>query len=319
MSRSLVLHADDFGLNTAVTQGIVDGFAEGLLTSTSLLTNAPAAEQAVRAWKRLEEIRRAGGLRSASLRRRVRDLAAPFDLGVHLNLTQGRPLTGPGFPEDLIDAHGCFLSPGKLFLRLLTGGRRWSAALLAELSTQVEWLVDRGLRPTHLNGHQYVEMMPVVSSLLPALAARYAVPNIRAACEPGHWRTSMLPGRRWSNWCLSLVKRYFADRSRRALDASGIAHAVAFFGSSHAGQIDLQLVRRFLDLACQRGVSEIALHPGRLPVSNSDGADEDGWHDPLAAARPKELELLCSGALADLLAIQRFSLTRLGHLSPNPC
>jgi chitin disaccharide deacetylase len=319
MSGSLVLHADDFGLNAAVTQGIVDGFSEGLLTSTSLLTSAPAAAQALSEWKRLEEVRRSGGLLSANLRRRVSDLQAPFDLGVHLNLTQGRPLTGQSFPGDLLDARGRFLSPGKLFLKLLTGGRRWSAALLAELSTQVEWLVDRGLRPTHLNGHQYIEMMPVVSGLLPALAARYAVPNIRAACEPGHWRTSLLPGRRWSNWCLSLVKRHFANRSRRALDASGIAHTAAFFGSSHAGRIDLQLVRRFLNLACQGGLTEIALHPGRPPVSISDEAGADGWHDPLATARPLELELLCSGALADLLAIQRFSLTRLHFLSPNPC
>ena len=41
VSGTIILHADDFGMNPAVTAGIVRGFEHGLLTSTSLLTNAP--------------------------------------------------------------------------------------------------------------------------------------------------------------------------------------------------------------------------------------------------------------------------------------
>jgi hypothetical protein len=38
----------------------------------------------------------------------------------------------------------------------------------------------------------------------------------------------------------------------------------------------------------------------------------DGWRDPLAGKRPKELQLLCSAALADVIASEGFTLGRLG-------
>jgi predicted glycoside hydrolase/deacetylase ChbG (UPF0249 family) len=246
---SLALHADDFGFNAAVTYGIVAGFREGLVTSTSLLANAPAAELAIDEWQRLEGLRRSGKLDSLDARRRLGDPDSPFDLGIHLNLTQGRPLTGQWFPSELLDSEGRFLSPGRLFFELLTGGQRWRRAIGDELAAQVEWLITRGTPPTHINGPQYVEMMPNVRELVLNLAHRYAVPYVRAAREPGHGRTSLRPGMRLPNWCLSFVKSRFADGWTRKLDAAGMAHAAAFFGASHAGRIDLNIMRQFLRIA----------------------------------------------------------------------
>ncbi|HVX12095.1 MAG TPA: ChbG/HpnK family deacetylase [Pirellulales bacterium] len=326
--RSLVLHADDFGLNTAVTHGIVRGFEEGLLTSTSLLANAPAAVEAADAWRHLEERRRAGRIVSAGKRVSLGEPSLPFDLGVHLNLTQGRPLTGPQFPEELLDSAGRLLPPGRLFPRLLLTGRRYGPAVERELAAQIEWLLDRGLRPTHLNGHQYVEMMPVVSGLAPELARRYAVSHVRAAREPGHWRTSLRPGLRLSNWCLAFVKRRFAGRWCRKLDAAGVSHADAFFGASHAGCIDADLLRRFLHIAGAPArnaagslnagaprVIEIALHPGDRPAEMRRDLLSDGWHDPLATARAAELELLCSTELVAAIASAGLALGRLAVAS----
>ncbi|MGH7136201.1 MAG: carbohydrate deacetylase [Pirellulales bacterium] len=311
--RSLILHADDFGMNAAVTHGIIEAFSDGLLTSTSLLANAPAAELAVTEWQKLEDARRKDTLASAERRRGLGDDASPFDLGVHLNLTQGRPLTGPIFPAELHDHAGRFLSPGRLFLRLRASGRAWRAAIERELAAQIEWLVVRGIQPTHLNGHQYVEMMPVVSELVPLLAERYGISYIRAASEPGHWLTSLTPGWRASNWCLSFVKRHYADRWRRTLDTAGIAHADDFFGASHAGLIDVRLMRRFLRLARNHTLLEIALHPGRSPDQRAGDSQVDGWRDPLAFDRLGELQVLCSPALADLIASENMLLGRLSR------
>jgi predicted glycoside hydrolase/deacetylase ChbG (UPF0249 family) len=308
----LLLHADDFGLNEAVTRGIIEGLSSGLLTGTSLLTNAPAAPLAVDQWKRLEQLRAGGGLPAAAMRSNLGDGSLPFDLGVHLNLTQGRPLTAPRYPEELLDADGRFLSPGRLFRKLLVGGRRWRPALGNELAAQIEWLLDRGLRPTHLNGHQYAEMMPVVGELIPGLARRYGIGWVRAACEPGHLRHSLSPGLRLANCGLSSIKHHYAVRFRRALHAAGIRHPDAYFGASHAGRIDLPLMQRFLRLARSHAVSEIAFHPGRLPSLSEESAmlESEGWHDPLAAARPRELGLLGSPELSELLLANHFRLTR---------
>ena len=104
----IVFHADDSGLSPAVTEGVLRGFRHGLLTSSSLLSNAPDAAGALVMWKRLEAERQAGELPSLAKRRRLGDPDRAFDLGVHLNLTQGRPLTANRYPSELLDAHGRF-------------------------------------------------------------------------------------------------------------------------------------------------------------------------------------------------------------------
>lgn len=43
---SLIVNADDFGLTAGVTEGIVEAHVRGILTSTSLMVDRPAAEQA---------------------------------------------------------------------------------------------------------------------------------------------------------------------------------------------------------------------------------------------------------------------------------
>ena len=48
-------HADDFGMSRAASDGILHGFEHGLLTSTSLLANAPDAGRAMEQWPRLEK------------------------------------------------------------------------------------------------------------------------------------------------------------------------------------------------------------------------------------------------------------------------
>lgn len=315
---SLILHADDFGFNAAVTAGILEAFRSGLLTGTSLLANAPAADFAVDQWRRLESARQAGELPSSATRRRLGDAATPFDLGAHLNLTQGVPLTAGAFPHELLDAAGRFPGPGALYRRLCSQGGRWRGAIRGELQAQVEWLLDRGLTPTHLNGHQYVEMMPVVSGVIAELAQEYRVLYVRAATEPGHWRTSLSPGLRLTNCCLSGVKQYYARRWAAALDRAGLAHADAFFGASHAGQINLALVRHFLRRAGKHGLTEMALHPGCLPREPAQREIAAGWHDPLAAARPGELALLRSAELAEILMEKGFQLGRFSACRPSP-
>lgn len=310
--RTIVLHADDFGMNAAVTDGIIDGFASGLLTSTSLLTNAPAAGLAVTAWRRLDSQRKHGTLRSLPLRKRLGDDGYPFDLGVHLNLTQGRPLSGPAYPDELVDEAGLFLSPGRLFKALIAGGRRWRQSIEQELTAQIVWLLDHRLQPTHLNGHQYVEMMPVIAELLPLLAGRFSIGYVRSACEPGHWRTSFWPGLRIAKCGVSFVKQFYSARFRRRLRRAGLDTANAYFGTSHAALIDRRTLDRFLRFAGDCRKIEVGMHPARHDTVRENVAD--GWVDPLAEHRPAELDLLSSNDLAGLFSMHG---VRLGRLNSN--
>lgn len=317
--RCVVLHADDFGFSREITQGIVEAFDEGLLTSTALLANAPAAAEALESWASLVERQRSGRLGSAPARQRLDDSHATFDLGVHLNLTQGRPLTGPRFPSELLDAQGNFLPPGKLLLRLLRYGGKCREAVGAELWAQVEFLTVRGIGPTHLNGHQYVELMPVVSELVVELARSFSIVVVRVSREPWYWITSLRPGVRATNWLLSHAKQFFARRFAERVGAAGLRHPAAYFGSSHAGRIDWRICELFLRASHPEGVVEIALHPGspgeQFEPEQWAAPTLQSWTDPLAALRPAELALLKSPTLVETLMRHGCRLGRLKSLA----
>ena len=84
--KLLIINADDFGMAAGVTNAIVDCHNNGIVTSTTLMTNMPDAE------------------RAADLSRPLKALG----VGVHLNLTEGRPLTDSALLPDLVDESGEF-------------------------------------------------------------------------------------------------------------------------------------------------------------------------------------------------------------------
>lgn len=70
----MIVNADDFGMNENVTRAILRCFEEGLITQTTLMVNMPYCTEAVRLAKKLG-----------------------FDnrIGLHVNLSEGTPLTEP--------------------------------------------------------------------------------------------------------------------------------------------------------------------------------------------------------------------------------
>ena len=69
----LIVNADDFGYSAQVNEAIVKAFADGLVSSTTLMPNMPGFDDAVAL---------------------IRQGRIPADsTGVHLNLFEGEPLT----------------------------------------------------------------------------------------------------------------------------------------------------------------------------------------------------------------------------------
>ncbi len=307
----IVFHADDFGMNRAVTDGIVRGFQHGLLTSTALLANAPDAARAIREWQRLQAVVEAGRLPSAFARHQLGELKTPLELGVHLNLTQGRPLTR-GYPAELLDSSGCFPGIGRLFAILYRRRQHHEPALLAELAAQVEFLCDHGQRPTHLNGHQYIELLPGLRPAVRELLERHQIPALRLAREQGLLRSTVVHEFRPANWCVAQVKRYYAGRLATAAGTWRVTSPHVYFVTSHAGRINLEIMRCYLQSARGCQLIEVGVHPA-TDAARGPSVATDGWHDPLAHTRPHELGLLTSPLLVELL--QQFGMS-LGRLSP---
>src|ERR1044071_2461422 len=68
--KQLIVNADDFGYTAGINRAIVDAHHTGMVTSTSLMANGAAFEDAI------EHARRTPGL----------------DIGCHLNLVEGIPI-----------------------------------------------------------------------------------------------------------------------------------------------------------------------------------------------------------------------------------
>jgi predicted glycoside hydrolase/deacetylase ChbG (UPF0249 family) len=310
-ARQIVLHADDLGMSAAVSDGILQGFERGLLTSTSLLSNAPDAERALEAWRELESRRLRGDLPSAPRRARLDDPTQPFDLGIHLNLTQGRPMTGSQFPAELLDADGRFPGIFSLFRHVQKNGTTLAGAIEEELTRQIEFMIEHGHRPTHLNGHQYIEMLPVVDRIVVSLLDKYRIPVVRVAWEPTWRRSFTWPGISTTQWLIGGVKKYYATRFRRRISGRKVRFADAFFGTMTAATTSLATIRAFLGATRGTHLAEIGLHPALEP---QEAASRDaGWHDPLAQHRPRELVMVVSAELDQELRAHDCRLGRLAR------
>ncbi len=319
MSRhTVILHADDFGMSPAVNRGIARAFQDGLLTSTSLLVNAPAAESACLEWPRILAGQRETCHDSTAIRYEIDDSCQPFDLGIHLNLTQGKPLTGERYPKELLDETGSFPGIGALFRRLVFVRSRIREGVCAELQSQIEWMCDHRLQPTHLNGHQYIELLPTVAEMIPRFMKRYGISVVRVAIESRLFNTVLMQGRGIA-YALALVKQQFARRFLRRMQTAGAAFPNQFFGTAHAGRIDRATMNRCLAYASGVSTTEIGLHPGEAVghdvssmISSRTSADRE-WDDALAHRRPQELGWLCSPELRVEILNRRL---RLGRLHP---
>jgi predicted glycoside hydrolase/deacetylase ChbG (UPF0249 family) len=310
----IVLHADDLGMNAAVNEGIMSGFVHGLLTSTSIMANAPEFVDGVTRWTSLNQEFMAGRLVSADRRRALGDHGdSAFDIGVHLNLTQGMPLTS-GFPAECRDALGRFAGIGLMLRRLTLSSASLRSAVRQELEAQIARVVDAGLRPTHLNGHHYVELIPALAEPIQALAARFQIPAVRMARETNVWlalRNHPAPA---TNLCLTLVKSGLAARLRQNI-RDHLAVADAFCGTAHAGRVTLDVLRESIRALRPGCTLEVGLHPGQAAQPTADREAAKGWHDSIADLRPVELAMLQSSELFDLLVSKNLQLGRIAWLT----
>jgi predicted glycoside hydrolase/deacetylase ChbG (UPF0249 family) len=130
LARLLIVNADDFGRSAGVDDGIVRAHREGIVTSTTFMTNAPSTAHA------------------ASLARATPTL----DLGVHLVLTYARPVTDPARIPSLVRDDGSFWRPSELLARPID-----RTEALTEYRAQYARARElAGREPTHVDTHHWV-------------------------------------------------------------------------------------------------------------------------------------------------------------------
>lgn len=262
-TRRVIINADDFGFSRGITQGILRAHREGVVTSTTIAANMPAAEEA------------------------VRHLADAPDLGVgvHLNVSQGLPLSA--------EARGLAGPDGVLRLTatqavLLCVRKPWLARVIeAEYEAQIRWVLDHGIQPTHLDSHRHTHGFPPVFARVAKLARRYNIRFVRWHREPV--TTPVKAPFEGTQKGLGLVLTVLGWINARI--APDLIATNGTWGVAHTGSIDAAWLK-WVAQVVPAGVTEIMTHPGL-----ADGLEEGASR--LREARERELAALCDPAVRE--------------------
>jgi hopanoid biosynthesis associated protein HpnK len=230
MARTLIVTADDFGLDLAVNEAVEQAHRDGILTCASLMVGAPAAADAVARARRLPRL----------------------GVGLHLTLVDGVPTLPADAVPDLVDPSGRFpADPFRQGVRIFCSPRA-RAQLAAEIRAQFEAFRATGLPLDHVDGHHHFHIHPTIQRHVLALLPEYGRPAVRVPLEPA------ADGAAWSLGAWSA--RRHARRLRRRLARIGAAANDAIYGVAASGHMDRAQVGAALARVGE-GVSELYLHP----------------------------------------------------------
>src|SRR5262249_27430883 len=167
----IAVRADDFGLSPGVNHAIQLGLESGSLTAASLMMGTPHSAEAL-AWAAQHPEAR---------------------LGVHLNVTQGRPVCPPEEVASLVDRSGSFLGLGRFLARFATGRIRLEH-VRREWRAQIDRVRAAGVALEHLYSPHHVPLLPGIWDRVAAPLADQEGVSLRTMDGPVHgegWRPNL--------------------------------------------------------------------------------------------------------------------------------
>lgn len=215
--KRCIVKADDYGFTEAISLGILKAYREGIVRSTAVMINMPAAPAAL-GW-----LRKAEGL----------------CLGLHINIVVGKPAADPVLIPDLIDEQGVFHS--SQFCRAeLAAGRDPVPDLnqaVAEVEAQIRrFIALTGRRPEYLEGHAV--RSPHLLEAMALLAKRYDLPHLSYLEKRDH-RLTERPQR------AALIYPFYdqgiAPATYFTEDLGGIAELPLSLVTLHPGYLDREI------------------------------------------------------------------------------
>lgn len=274
--RRLIINADDFGLTAGVNRGIAECCTGGITTSTTLMANAGAFNDAVRI--------------AASLPR--------MSIGCHVTLVDGTPLLPPTqVPSLLADSTGGFRDS---FTRFALDALRHRIApehIEAEAAAQMRKLAGAGIRISHFDTHKHAHLLPAV--LRPLLRAAKAcgvraVRNPFAPVRPLAFAHLLRRPHLWKRYSEVAVLRRWAAEFRSEVQAAGMMTTDGTFGIVSTGALDLRLFSAIVG-CIPEGTWEFCCHPGYNDAALA------GVRTRLRGSRDCEREVLTSTDARDLI------------------
>lgn len=150
MIKKLIVNADDFGISEGATIGILLAHQNGIVTSTTCMMNMPYAHFALNEAKKYPNL----------------------GIGIHLVLTVGKPLIEGA--KSYTDENGYFIRPNEY-----PDGNPHAdeEELYQEWKAQIDKFIEvTGHKPTHIDSHHHVHLLPWHLEVTKRLALEYHLP-----------------------------------------------------------------------------------------------------------------------------------------------
>ncbi len=149
--RSLIINADDCNLTSQVTEAILKAHENGVVTSTTFLVNMPMGTDVA---KELLSRKKLG-------------------IGLHLNITLGKPLAKPGLIGSLLQKDGRFKKKDQYFAKRLPPVPEIEEEFKAQLAKFVKTFKRL---PTHVDVHHHMHDFRPFLEALSRVVRKYKLP-----------------------------------------------------------------------------------------------------------------------------------------------
>ena len=266
--KHLILNADDFAFNAAVSRGIVTLAQKGRLTATSAMTLSP---------------------RWAKDAPALAELRDQIEVGLHLDWTS---------PFAVAAGHGKSLP--KTMLRAVLGGFDKTSA-----QTAIERQLDAFEQiwkapPSHIDGHQHVHQFKGIrDALVDIMAKRY---NAVSNAEKPYLRISK-GNSGWLNVKAHVIAALNSNAIKNIAIKADITPAIGLLGiyNFEGSEADFgKLMSQWLSAAREHTI--IMCHPAQGDLEALDAKDG------IAQARQREFNYLASDAFLQALDTAKVSL-----------
>ncbi len=271
----LIINADDFGLTHGVNRAIAEARERGVVTSSTLMANALAFDEAVELAKSNDR----------------------WSIGCHVVLVDGEPLTDPGRLSSLVAARNPqrFRDGLMGFAARAFWGRLDPDQIEAETTAQIRKLQSHGISVSHIDTHKHTHTFPVVLKGVLRAARTCGVTAIRNPFEVIAADFPRVQKGLWKRYAQVKTLRGLAGHFRKAVAKSGLRTPDGTLGIVATGHLNAQLFHGIAE-NMPEGTWEFVCHPGYV--------DDDLRSTPtrLRQSREQELAVLTSPETREALS-----------------
>lgn len=240
--KQLVFNSDDFGISKNVNEAIYRGYQNGLLTSTCIIANGEAFDDAINYLIKMPQI----------------------GLGIHLNIIEGKTLTDFSRKSLLFDKNGMY-NNGFIQLLIKSYNKKFMQEVEFEFRSQIEKVL-RFTKPDHINSHVHVHAIPKIFELTCKLAQEYDIPYVRTQYERFYFVPDLrkyLSFKFYINIIKLLLLNFFTFLNQKTLKKYKRNTNNYFNGVLYTGNMDKNTVWFGIknSLKGQQDLTEIIVHP----------------------------------------------------------